>query len=88
MSHTPPWGNAVDAEPEAPKPSPYPELTERELDVAQAIARGIPNREIAKALGLSVKTVDSHRAHALKKLGCKNNVALVKRMIRDGVVTP
>lgn len=66
----------------------YPELTERELEVAQAIARGIPNREIATSLGLSVKTVDTHRAHALKKLGCRNNVELVKRMIRDGAVTP
>ncbi len=68
------------------KPSPYPDLTERELEVAEAIARGVPNREIAKALGLSVKTVDTHRAHALKKLGCRSNIDLVKRMIRDGVV--
>ncbi len=66
----------------------YPELTERELEVAIQIAQGIPNREIAKALGLSAKTVDTHRAHALKKLGCKSNVDLVKRMIRDGAVTP
>ncbi len=72
----------------APLPGPYPELTERELEIAFMIARGEQASEIARALGLSVKTVATHRAHALKKLGCRNNVALVKRMIRDGFVTP
>lgn len=80
MSHTPP--------PIPAQPARYPELTERELEVIQAIARGVPNREIAKALGINLKTVEGHRAHALKKLNCRNNIELVKRMIRDGAVTP
>ena len=50
------------------------------------LATGDPNREIAKALGISQKTVDTHRAHLLKKLGCKNNVALLRFMICDNQV--
>ncbi len=62
-------------------------LTPRERDVAQALANGLPNREIAKALGISIKTVDTHRGHVLKKLGCANNVALARRLIREGLVS-
>lgn len=83
------WGE------DEPAPSPasaparaYPELSPREYQVAEAIASGLTNREIATALTISIKTVDTHRGHVLKKLGCKNNVALVRLMIRDGVVQP
>ncbi len=75
------------SEPAAPA-RPYPELSPRELEVALLLARGEVNREIATALGISVKTVDTHRLHLLKKLGCKHNVALARLMIRDGLVTP
>lgn len=71
-----------------PQPRPYPELTNRELEVAYMLARGETNREISTALGISIKTIDTHRGHLLKKLGCRNNVALVRLMIRDGLVTP
>lgn len=74
--------------PDEGKARPYPELTERELECAFMLARGETNREIAKALGISIKTVDTHRGHLLKKLGTRNNVALARLMIRDGLVTP
>ncbi len=68
--------------------TPLSVLSARELEVADLLARGAPNREIAKALGISIKTVDTHRAHVLKKLDCANNVALCRRMIREGRVAP
>lgn len=54
----------------------YPELTPRERVVAFALARGARMPSIARELGLSQKTVDTHRANALRKLGCTNNVEL------------
>jgi two-component system response regulator NreC len=90
MSHTPPPGVPVtpDTFDTTPKARPYPELTNRELEIAYALARGLTCREIAEAIHISVKTVDTHRGHLLKKLGAKNNVVLARLMIRDGLVTP
>lgn len=82
-----------DAPAAAPTPSPLAltildKLSPRELEVAYLLARGQINREIAEALGVSIKTVDTHRGHILKKLAVRNNVALVRFMIRHGFVTP
>lgn len=63
-------------------------LTAREREVALMLARGDNNHEIAKALGISVKTVDTHRGHLLEKLECRNNVALARLAIREGRVSP
>lgn len=64
----------------------YPELTPREREVATLLAVGEPNREIARALGCSVKTIDTHRGHVLRKLHCRNNVDLARLAIRRGYV--
>lgn len=69
-------------------PSPLAALSPREVEVATALAHGLGNREIAKSMGISIKTVDTHRGHVLKKLKLKGNVALVYFMIRNGLVTP
>ncbi len=69
-----------------PAPSLWTLLTEREKEVAFMLATGETNREIAEALFISVKTVDTHRGNLLKKLQCKNNVALLRFMIRDNQV--
>lgn len=77
----------------APHPlDPLPPLTLdalsiRETQIAYRLAKGETNREIATALGLSIKTVDTHRGHIMKKLGTRNNVALVYYMLRAGLVT-
>jgi len=63
-------------------------LSPRELEVAQMLVRGFTNREIAAALAISVKTVDTHRGNALRKLELRNNVALALRAVREGLVTP
>lgn len=85
MSHTPPPGIPVQPEPQPQSPWDL-ELTSRESEIALYLAEGTANREIARGLGISVKTVDTHRGHILKKLQCKNNVELVRYMIRAGAV--
>jgi DNA-binding NarL/FixJ family response regulator len=66
----------------------FPALTEREREVALKLAIGAKNSEIADDLGISSKTVDTHRSHLLKKLGCRNNVELARLAIREGYVAP
>lgn len=63
-------------------------LTPRELQVATAIAEGDrTSHEIANDLGCSVKTIDTHRQHVMKKLGLRNNVQLVYHALRAGWVS-
>jgi len=56
-------------------------LTDRELEIFQLIGAGHSTRSIATKLGLSVSTVETHRAHIKKRLGLKNAVALVHRAV-------
>ena len=52
-------------------------LTPREIDVLRLLARGNTNRQIAGLLGLSVRTVENHRANLMGKLGLASRVELV-----------
>lgn len=58
--------------------SPVDKLSDRELEVLQLFGRGKSTREIAERLHLSVKTIETHRAHIKEKLGFKDAEALVK----------
>ncbi len=58
--------------------SPVDRLTDRELEVVQLIGRGLSSREIAESLHLSVKTIESHRAHVKEKLNLRNATELVQ----------
>jgi DNA-binding NarL/FixJ family response regulator len=53
-------------------------LTPREVDVVYLIAQGYTNREVAKTLGLSVRTVESHRENIMTKLGLHSRAELVR----------
>ena len=64
------------------------ELTPRELEVTKLIAEAYTNRQIAEALHLAEKTVESHRANVLGKLGMRDRVELVRYAIRRGLVEP
>ncbi len=57
--------------------SPAIALTRRELDVLRLLARGNTNRQIAGLLGLSIRTVENHRANLMGKLGLVSRVELV-----------
>lgn len=65
-----------------------PELTAREREVVKLIADAHTNREIAEILGLSEKTVETHRGNVLQKLGMRDRVELVRYAIRQGLVEP
>lgn len=58
--------------------SPIDRLTDRELEVVQLIGRGLSSREVAESLNLSVKTIESHRAHVKEKLNLRNATELVQ----------
>jgi DNA-binding NarL/FixJ family response regulator len=64
------------------------ELTQREEEVVKLVAEAHTNREIAELLHLSEKTVENHRARAMKKLGMRDRVELVRYAIRRGLIEP
>jgi two-component system, NarL family, response regulator NreC len=66
--------------------SPGEQLTAREIEVLQLIALGNTNREIAEKLGISVKTVDTHRTHLMDKLDIHEVAGLVRYAIRKGLI--
>ena len=59
-------------------------LTEREADVLRLIAAGYSNKEIAGRLSLSVKTVEAHKANAMRKLGLSGRIDIVKYAVLQG----
>jgi DNA-binding NarL/FixJ family response regulator len=63
-------------------------LTSREREVLQRIAEGQTTKEIAAHLGLSVKTVESHRINLMRKLDIHETATLVRYAIRRGLTTP
>ena len=63
-------------------------LTSREREIVQRIAEGETTKEIAAHLGLSVKTVESHRSNLMRKLDIHETATLVRYAIRRGLTTP
>lgn len=61
-------------------------LTSRELEILRLIAWGKTNRDIAKQLFVSTRTVDTHRHHLLEKLNVKNTAELIAAAARLGLV--
>jgi DNA-binding NarL/FixJ family response regulator len=64
----------------------YETLTAREREVYQLLAEGSSNKEIAKALNLSLHTVETHRARIMEKLGIHTAAELVISAVRRGLV--
>jgi DNA-binding NarL/FixJ family response regulator len=67
---------------------PFGELTERELEVANAVARGLSNAEIGAQLYLSEATVKTHVTRVLAKLGVRDRVQIVVAAYEFGLVRP
>jgi len=61
-------------------------LTNREKEVLQLIAEGYTNNEIANLMNISVKTVETHRAHVMSKLDIHDVAGLIKYAIKKGLV--
>ncbi|MBP9086692.1 MAG: response regulator transcription factor [Kofleriaceae bacterium] len=66
--------------------SPTAMLSQREVQVMEMLAKGQTNREIADSLSISIKTVDTHRGHVLKKLQLRNNSDLTRFAVKHGLV--
>lgn len=64
----------------------WKQLTLREREVCELIALGHRNADIATQCAISIKTIGSHRAAAMKKLGVRNNVELARLAIAEGAV--
>jgi DNA-binding NarL/FixJ family response regulator len=62
--------------------SPLEDLSDRELEVFRLIGKGYSTRQIAEELHLSIKTIESHRAHIKEKLNLKNAMELVQHAIQ------
>jgi two-component system response regulator NreC len=60
------------------------ELSEREAEVLRLIAWGHSNKEIAARLGVSVKTVEAHKANSMKKLGMQSRIDIVRFALLQG----
>jgi DNA-binding NarL/FixJ family response regulator len=62
-------------------------LSEREFDVLRLAARGLPNKEIARRLGLSIRTVHSHLANIFMKMQVGSRTEAVLLALRQGMIT-
>ncbi len=65
-----------------------PALTPRQIEILRLIARGVSTRDIAGGLGLSVKTVDTHRAQIMARLNLHDVPSLVLYAVRQGLISP
>jgi DNA-binding NarL/FixJ family response regulator len=68
--------------------SPPDRLTEREREVTRLLAEGKSNKEVATALSITARTVETHRANVMRKLEINSIVELVHYAVRSGLVSP
>jgi NarL family two-component system response regulator LiaR len=80
VSHAP-QGNSAQAAP------PYEPLTERELEVLNLLAQGMPNKEIAAQLVISERTAKFHVSSIMGKLGATNRTEAVSLAAQKGLIT-
>lgn len=66
--------------------SPLESLTARQREVLQLIAEGLTNKGIAQRLSISVKTVETHRAHIMNKLNIHDQAGLTRFAIVHGII--
>jgi DNA-binding NarL/FixJ family response regulator len=70
------------------RPAPGTSLTQRERETLQFIAEGKSNKELADKLGVGLRTVESHRAALMHKLGLDSIGELIRYAIRNGIIEP
>jgi DNA-binding NarL/FixJ family response regulator len=61
-------------------------LTSRQREIVQLVAEGKSNKEMAEMLGISVRTVETHRTHILRQLGLRSVVQVVRFAVRNHIV--
>ncbi len=72
---------------DAGEADPLEGLTARQREILQLVAEGRSTKEIAAALGLSVKTVETHRSRIMDRMGIRDVAGLVRLAIRAGLVS-
>jgi DNA-binding NarL/FixJ family response regulator len=66
---------------------PYDTLSSREREVLQLAAEGLTNADIGKRLDIGKRTVETHRANLIRKLGLKSHAELVRYAVRRGLIS-
>ena len=72
---------------ESRKKRPLTALTAREQQVLRLIAEGMSNKEVAKALSISVRTVEHHRLNIMRKLDVSNVAGLIKYAVKAKLIS-
>jgi DNA-binding NarL/FixJ family response regulator len=80
--------NPIEGEPTDEHPLPGTPLTGREVEVLQMLANGMSNKQIAPAIGLSIRTVESHRNHIMHKMKFEGFADLMRFAMRNHLVEP
>ena len=65
---------------------PHTRLTPRQREIVQLLAEGKSSKEVAVALGLSVKTAETHRANIMRRLDCHSVSELVRYAVRNNII--
>jgi two-component system response regulator NreC len=63
-------------------------LTAREQEILVLLAEGQSNKAVAEHFGISIRTVESHRARLMLKLQCQSVVEMIKYALRKGFIKP
>ena len=78
----------LDAERQKIVPPVTERLTSREREIVQLLVEGSSNKDVARSLDLSVKTVETHRAAIMRKLELRSLADLVRFAIRSNIIWP
>jgi DNA-binding NarL/FixJ family response regulator len=70
---------------EKPKDKPSEHLSAREMEILKLYMDGLINKEISDKLEISIRTVETHKNHIMKKLGLRSTVELVKYAIKNNI---
>jgi len=65
---------------------PSDRLTSRQREIVQLLAEGKTNKEVASILNVSIKTIETHRANIMKKLGCRSVSELILYAVRNKII--
>jgi DNA-binding NarL/FixJ family response regulator len=76
----------LDKKPKPNAESAQTRLTPRQREIVQLLAEGKSSKEVAVALGLSVKTAETHRANIMKRLDCHSVSELVRYAVRNKII--
>ena len=68
--------------------SDSPGLSHREREVVQLLSEGNSNKDVARILGVSVRTAETHRIGIMRKLGIDSFAELVRYAVRNEIVSP